>query len=84
MIMASNPASLSSGPHQPPASASPYPPLSGDLAAALKRVVPEMGVPFVGQVVNTRTFSGPSGSTPGLISRLQRYAAMVAPPRYKR
>ncbi|MEK6609318.1 MAG: 50S ribosomal protein L10 [Gemmatimonadota bacterium] len=39
--------------------------------AQVKRLVPERGLPLAGQVVKTRMLSGPSGSMPGLSSRVR-------------
>ena len=68
MITASKPENFNSGPQKPPASASPYPPVSGDLAATVKRTIPAIGTPEITEEAKIRILSADRGSIPGLSS----------------
>ena len=81
MTTASNPAFFSSGPHHPPASDSPYAPVSGDLAATVNREAPESGVPVITLAVNTKILSGLRGSTPAGSSLRRKCRANPLPPK---
>ena len=82
--MASVPAVRISAGKNPPHWLSPMAPVSGERAHAVMRLWPEIGKPVSGLTAMTRTLSGPSGSAPGLIVCITRYAASALPPGYFR
>ena len=64
----SQPARFSSAPQNPPTSASPKPPVSGERAPMACREAPESGVPVRTPGAKMSRLSGESGSVPGVSS----------------
>jgi len=63
-MIPSKPVCLSSACQNPPASASPKPPVRGDLPPTAFRPLPEKGAPVITPGAMMSRFSGPRGSSP--------------------